>query len=432
MEKKKTKQKREMDAYSEAVSSRLYEKQSGLVGKYDNVRRYWEDEITRQFIMPHLSRLLDRCHAKLRRLNILDFGCGSADGYELLGGIRQREANLQEHEVHLLSPENLGIYKGTDLNEDLLAQAAAIYGHNPKMVFEKFDFTQPFRLAEGERPYDLYFTSYGTCSHHNEDRTMVNLLADIAGQTRDYSLIVCDWIGRYSYEWQTLWTDDPAALPNMDYVVSYIYSAEERARRRRQLQHLTLRLVSRGEAEDMARQAGEKAGIPVKPLVFFDRSIFTGRHMDTREYNPFAQPIRTAVNSLHETNIRTDLNSVLLDYHPRPGFDVLNNCFEHIQVCWNTLVGYTNILLNLYDQKQQRYVSPPPAIPSSYPPPLREMMERLRSVVEDVGWLEIGLPRERIIEPQLGYSLRHLVSSLQQGLGMAHGLVGIFEVDRSR
>jgi len=57
-------------------------------------------------------------------------------------------------------------------------------------------------------------------------------------------------------------------------------------------------------------------------------------------------------------------------------------------------------------------------------------MERMRRVVEGVGWLDVGLPRENIIEPQLGYSLRQLVVHLQQGQGCGHGLVGILEVDK--
>jgi len=56
----------------------------------------------------------------------------------------------------------------------------------------------------------------------------------------------------------------------------------------------------------------------------------------------------------------------------------------------------------------------------------------MRLVIEGVGWLSLGLPRENIIEPQLGYALRHLEMRLQQGLGCAHGLVGIFEVDKAR
>ena len=58
------------------------------------------------------------------------------------------------------------------------------------------------------------------------------------------------------------------------------------------------------------------------------------------------------------------------------------------------------------------------------------MMERMRKVVDGVGWLGIGLPRDNIIEPQLGYALRHLVTELQQGQGCAHGFIGIFGVDK--
>ncbi len=47
-----------MPAYSEAVKSGLYEKQSGLVGKYDNVRRYWEDEITKGSCLTHDGKIV--------------------------------------------------------------------------------------------------------------------------------------------------------------------------------------------------------------------------------------------------------------------------------------------------------------------------------------------------------------------------------------
>ena len=55
----------------------------------------------------------------------------------------------------------------------------------------------------------------------------------------------------------------------------------------------------------------------------------------------------------------------------------------------------------------------------------------MRSVIEGIGSLDIGMPRENIIEPQLGYALRHLISNLQEGRGYAHGLAGIYEVDKS-
>ncbi len=426
------KKKDGMGAYSEAVTSKLYEKQSGLVGKYDNVRRYWEDEITRLFLRAPLAGLMDYCRSSLKRMRILDLGCGSADGYELLTGIRQREAGLQEVEVALLNPDIISRYTGVDLSEDLLSQAQGLYGHDSKMVFRKGDFTNGLPIKNNEKPYDLYFSSFGTFSHHNNDETAVNLLAEIAQRTDEYALVVCDWIGRYSYEWQTLWANDLSEISNMDYVISYIYDEDERRRKRKQLQHLTLRLICRQEAEDIVRRAEKKAGTAIKPLHFFDRSIFTGRHMDTGEYNPHAQPIRQAVNALHETNSRTDLNSLLINYHPREGFDFLNEYFEYLQVCWNTLVNYVDVLLKTYNNQQRDFVPQPEPIPASYPKALREMMEKMKCVVKSVGWLDIGLPRERIIEPQLGYSLRYLVSHLQQGQGCAHGMVGILEIDKRK
>lgn len=421
----------QMKAYSEAATSGLYAKQSGLVGKYDNVRRLWEDEITRISLRPHLDRLIERKQSQMQRVRILDLGCGSADGYELLTGVRHRDADLQEVEIALLTPSVLGYYKGIELNEELIQQANTIYGDNAKLAFEQADFTQGLPSADDERLYDLYFTSYGTCSHHNDDETMISLLAEIAQRTEDYCVIVCDWLGRYSYEWQTLWTNDLSENRNMDYVVSYIYEKEEREQLRDQLDHLYLRLVSRQEAEGIVAEASKRAGVEIKPLEYFDRSIFTGRHMDTAEYNPHAQPIRQTLNSLHEVNIRTDLSSLLVDYVPKPGFEFLNDYFEHLQMCWNTLVLYVDDLMHLYEIETRSFSSPPPSIPASYPPPLQEMMERMRLVVEGTGWLGYGLPRENIIEPQLGYALRYLAMKLQQGLGCAHGLVGIFEVDKS-
>ena len=422
----------QMPAYSEAVKSGLYAKQSGLVGKYDNVRRLWEDEITRSHLRPFLHRLIDRRRQELKRLRILDLGCGSADGFELLRGVRERDPDLQQIEIDMLTPDVLGLYKGLDLNEDLLDQARGLYGHVPKVEFGQGDFTKGLSLAEGEPPYDLYFTSYGTCSHHNDDETMIELLADIARRTEDYALVTCDWLGRYSYEWQSLWTNDPESLRNMDYVVSYIYAKEEREARRDQLQHLTLRLMSRPEAEHVITEASRRAGVEIRPLHFYDRSVFCGRHMDTADYNEHAQPLRQAINSLHEVNTRTDLNTLVVNYAPKRGFDVLNAYFERLQACWNRLVRHVDAMLITYDPTTRAFREPPPAPPAAAPECLKAMMLRMQQVIEGTGWMQMGLPRENIIEPQLGYALRHIVSEIQEGQGCGHGLVGILEIDKGQ
>ncbi len=427
-----SKSQEQMPAYSEAVKSGLYAKKSGLVGKYDNVRKFWEDENTRMFLRPFVQEAINKAAARMRRLRILDLGCGSADGYELLSGIRYRDADLHQAEVEMLSGDVLGLYKGVDLNEDLLEQARGIYGGNPKMLFEKVDFTDGFMNSDKDGPYDLYFSSFGTFSHHNDDESAINLLAEIAESTQEQSFVVCDWLGRYSYEWWNLWTNQPQELRNMDYVVSYIYDKEEREEKRDSLQHLNLRLMSREEAEYIISEAGRRSGIYIKARKFFDRSIFTGRHMDTQEYNPHAQPLRAAMNSIHESNLRTSLDSLIIDYVPKQGFPFLNDYYEGLQMAWNTLVKYVIELLDLYDEENRCYESEPPPIPATYPRQLREMMGRMKMIIEAVGWLGNGLPRENIIEPQLGYALRYLMNSMQKGQGCGHGLVGVVEIDRSR
>jgi SAM-dependent methyltransferase len=421
----------QMSVYREAVKSGLYAKRSGLLGKYDNVRCYWEDEITRHYIYPHLKKLITLCQERTRRLRVMDLACGSADGLELLTGIRDRDADLEDVHVNLLTPEVLGFYKGVDLSEELLEQGHAIYGTNPKICFQKADFTEGLPLDRGEEPYDLYFSSYGATSHHNDLDTLVRLLADIAKQTRHYCVVVCDWLGRYSYEWQSLWSNDPKENVNMDYVVSYIYEKEEREQKRDQLQHLTLRLVSPSDIHGLVQKVSSRAKVPIKPLCLYDRSIFTGRHMDTADYNAHAQPIRKAVNALHEINCRTNLERLLIDYVPKPGFPTINRQLEQLQVCWNALVNYVEVLITLYDEQQRCFSQAPPEIPASYPVILKEMMTRMKLVVEGVGWMGLGLPRENIIEPQLGYALRCLVMNLQPGQGCGHGMGAIFEIDKN-
>jgi hypothetical protein len=153
--------------------------------------------------------------------------------------------------------------------------------------------------------------------------------------------------------------------------------------------------------------------------------------MDTADYNPHAQPIRRAVNSLHEANARTDLSELLVDYVPREGFSFINNYLERLQISWNTLVRYVEDLLEAYDPAEGVFRQETPPLPLAYPPVLRNMAQRMKRVVEGVGWLKRGLPRENIIEPQLGYALRQLVTTMQQNLGCSHGLVEVFEVDKT-
>ncbi len=414
------------EAYSEAVSTGQYQMESRLLGKYDNVRVCWEDQTTRIFLRPYLESLLAEKKQDLERMRILDLGCGTGDGYYQLMTISTKDPGVCEHRINLISPEILGIYKGIDINGEMIAKARSVLTNEDKVVLCEGDFSGELPLEENEPPYDLYFTSYGTFSHLT-DNQFVSLLADIARHSAKHALVVCDWIGRHSYEWQDLWAPELKADHTMDYVISYVHSRN--LRRRKKLQSFPLRMMSRMEAENLIQLAARRSGTAIEIKKFFDRSIFVGRHMDTGDYNRNAQPIRRVVNSLHEANVRTDLAELIINYYPKQGFDFLNNFFEKMQMAWNTLVEHTINLLNAYNAESdtiEMELTPPPYMPEK----LRTAINRMTRVVEGSAWLQAGDPRANIIEPQLGYTLRQLEMDMQQGQGTAHGLAAILEIKK--
>lgn len=409
--------------YSEAVSTGQYAKKSGLIGKYDNVRRFWEDEVTKLFIRPYLKELVDMKTKKLERLRILDIGCGAGDGYDLLMGITAKDVGIYEYAVETIDEELLGLYMGIDINPELLKQASEIHTNNEKVIFQESNFLNG--LPTTEMGFDIYFTSYGTLSHNNDKET-VKLLIDITKHCDKNALVICDWLGRYSYEWQELWVKEPDKETFMDYRISYIYLPEERTRV--DIQSFPLRIISGEEALNIVKEAREKSGAEIKLRKFFDRSIFVGRHMDTAEYNRHRYSVREAVNSLLEPNTRTDLNPLIIDYFPKQGFKTLNKFFEGFSMCWNTLVKHTMEFLSEFQEglyKENGLVD----TFTFYPEPLKNAVQTMKNVINSTGNLP-GDARANIIEPQLAYALRKLEMDMQQGWGTGHGLVSILEINK--
>jgi len=226
-----------------------------------------------------------------------------------------------------------------------------------------------------------------------------------------------DWLGRYSYEWQTLWTKDLEHNQWMDYVISYIHSDGEV--KQPEPACFPLRIMGRQEVFHIYRQAKRKAGGGITLRKLADRSSFVGRHMDTAQYNPCCQPLRRVVNSLFEPGLCTNLDEVLIVYVPRDGFTEVNAYHQRLADCWNHLVTYTKALLE---------GSKLPEALAEMPLPLSRALSAMRKVVRAASGVRIGNPRASLVEPQLGYCLRELEMGLQQGLGCGHGLVAVFEV----
>jgi SAM-dependent methyltransferase len=405
--------------YGKFVSSGYYQKNlGGLRGKYDNIRKYWEDEITRYAIRPYLLGTIHACLMRLERLRVVDLGCGSGQGYELLTTIKKDEVGIDAHDHDLLGPDMFGSYLGLDISGEMVNQANELYADEEKIRFKQADLNEGLGPAKDHPPYDLYYSSYGSLSHLNDDR-LEHLLIEIADHAHDGSLIVGDWLGKYSYEWPCYWglkTEDSY----QDYSMSWIKDSALHE----EVESFPIRYWSREELEEVIKRASMRAGVSIEPMCFLDRSVFVGRHMDTRQYNQHTQPIRNFANMLHEDNLRTNLEHLIINYVPVEGFEEQNRYYERIQVAWNNIVHFLIERLSPSADKNllQHY--------SMVDKKLRKIIVTLDRIVESVKWIEFGDPRANVIEPQLGYALRSLELSFQTGRAHAHGLIGVLKVSK--
>lgn len=412
------------DPYTQAVHSGQYIRTNGLQGKYDNVRLQWEDEITRIFIRPYIEQVVQSCHSRNKKLRILDLGCGSGDGFEAVMEIQKDGSSLQENDTRLIKEKDLELYKGVDINESLLKQSEERFKKRENMVFEQCDLSQGLLQENDNKPYDIYFSSFGTWSHfHNPEA--IHLLADIACHAETGSIVIADWLGRYSYEWQNLWNTDTTDEQWMDYRISYIYPKEER--NNVEIENLPLRLMCKEEIEKIVRQSEKQSGLKIVIKKIFDRSILCGRHIDTGEYNDNPLAIRYGINALYENKRTQDLKSLLFDYHEREGFEQANTFFNPLKTEWNLVISFAIDLLENYSREKALNTNMWEIV-ELFPANVKEVLLQLKQTIHACEQINYGDTRAEVFERQLGYALRFLEIVHQRGEGYGHGICGIFEV----
>jgi hypothetical protein len=256
-----------------------------------------------------------------------------------------------------------------------------------------------------QRPFDLYYSSYGSFSHLSASG-MRRLLLDIAAHARPGALVVLDLIGRLSIEWPRYWDARREADKVRDYTMNYLYLGNRAAMDA--AEHFPIRFWTGAEVRRLARACGFDVVEQV------DCSILVGRHVDTREYNPNAGQWRRAVNSLHQDFRRTDLRALRIDPALAGRHPTATPVLQVLISAWNTLVDFT----------RRRLEGPVPVIDlpgwDSFPAPLQFALMAMDRVVADAQWMHYGDPRANSIEPQLGYMLRWLELGLQRGEGTGH------------
>jgi SAM-dependent methyltransferase len=413
------------DHYKPAVATGFYARDGGgLLGKYDNVRRYWENQATRYALHDFIGPLVARKRRSLSRVRVLDLGAGSGEGYEILASLKKPGDTWSSKEIDVMPSDILGYYKGIDVSPAMVEQGQQIYSSFPKVHFATGDLADGLRAVRDDAPYDIYFSSYGSLSHLR-DRELERVITDVCAHFQGSCIFVADLLGRYSFEWQCYWNGPGADESNMrQYSMSYLYPAE--LLDQIEVDRFPMRYWAADEFDRFLNQILSRAGVRVVKTQVRDRSVLVGRHMSTAEFNPHAQPIRDAVNCLHEINHRTDLSALIFDYTAAPGFDKLNAFFDRFQMAWNAVVYAAIEALENWNKPELLRQQPS----KEYPKVVRESIRTIRDVVRNLHWFRMGDPRANVVEPQLGYILRNLEIDFQQGMGAAHGLLATYELHK--
>lgn len=411
--------------YTEAVVRGDYDLYVGnLFGKYDNVRVYWEDQLTRFMLRPYITKLVGEKRKQQEGVRIVDLGCGAGQGFDILTKIDKRDLELDLHRDRVLSPSDVDQYLGLDLSHAMVDKGNQLFADKSNIHFRQADLRDGLAAIQNdEQPFDIYFSSYGSFSHLTTEH-LKGLLLDICSHAKNGSLIVLDLLGRYSIEWPCYWSVNPNNQgAYQDYSMSYLNTEFGL---NGDVDHFPMRYWTGQELEQLVNElAMESDGVPTM-LEKYDRSIMVGRHVDTSEYNPHVTPIRRVVNQLHEDYMRTDLNQLIVDRKsfPKHSDPQVNEFFDGLVKDWNLLVKFCERRLrkNVSTVELRGW--------SEYSASLQFAMMTLDRVINDTGWMWNGDPRANIIEPQLGYALRSLESSQQKGLGCAHGLIAVLQVKK--
>jgi SAM-dependent methyltransferase len=388
-----------------------------LAGKHDNVRTYWEERIRGHYLRPHLQALTRRKRREGKKVRIADLGAGSGEALRLLTSLNMNDVDVRLDQAKVITMDDIEVYVGTDLSEAMVEQGRRNFVEHDNVRFEKGDFSGGFPLAD-HAPFDLYLCAFASYSHIDTAQ-LTRLYQDMFAHGEDRALYVGEWLGRHSIEWPLYWDRDEDEM--LDYSMSWLPGDVGGGR---EPERFPMRYWTGDELNALLRRLAREAKLRVRKMDLYDCSVFVGRHVDTAEYNDWVRPLRSAVNSLHESNIRTDLDRLRAEIVPVDGHDELNGYFSGLQFQWNNLIDYCCQRL----EKRKHPVN----IKNwrRFPPALQTAMMTIDRVIDTVYWLQMGDPRANVIEPQIGYALRDLEMAYQSGQGRGHSLVAIMETRR--
>lgn len=399
--------------YEAAVSRGFYGlERSGLYGIKDNVRKYWEDISIKLLMRPYVESLLN----KKNSIRIVDLGCGSGEGYELLTHIPE---NPNKKNDFILSKKNIEIYHGLDISTSMLNQGKINYKGYDNVIFEHADLSINHSLFK-ESPFDIYFSSYASLSHLSFD-SLLELTNCLLKQADKNSIIIYDLLGRYSPEWPIYW--HMTSKDMLSYNMAYLLSENERESMNYEIYPSTF--WDSDELSLLIEKSALHANRNIK-IHTYDRSMFVGRHMDTGIFNNSKKQYRYQVNRLFDRDYRGEINELKIEttfYENYESYlpEKVKNKLKLFSKHWNIVIYFLDQLMN---DKQL-------AIDCF----LHIQDDIIAKELEMLAWLYNNSNRFPVVDfwasvmgPQIACVLRNLELDLTQGFGCGHGLVCIIEV----
>lgn len=392
--------------YDSASSSSLYQKGGKTRGRFDQVYLQWEDPAFRQALIDFFQKtgFLSRVEGPVR---ILDLGCGPGKGLELLTGLIP---DRSQHPGKLPPPMIRNFeYHGVDLSPGMIESAREEYGNgNPGIRFDVHDLTHGLPMRN--EPVHIYFSSYGTMSHF-EDGILERIVEGMMDGMESPFVLVLDLLGKLSAEWPEYRDQREEGI--LPYAMTHLHQGDG------PVETFPMRFWTGEGIADFMQGVARKHGVKILSRKLVDRSLITGRHMDTGSFRSGPLPIRSAVNSLFTPGHRTDLSTLII---PESEFADPEKAPLEFFHSWNDLV-YEAIRLLESESLPVRMGDDVPAL-------TLELIRNYQRIVETGKDLPLDDIRADYLEPLLAHSLRRLEAGLEKGKGQGHSLLAFFELGR--
>lgn len=406
--------------YETAVRSGFYGiDRSGLVGKKDNVRKFWED----MSIKLHLQPIVGQIRREKGRLRVVDLGSGSGEGFELLTHLPPHADLSDAGDEFLLSVDDFESYVGLDLSPGMVLQGRENYRNLPIVEFREADLSKGFPLTN-EAPFDLYFSSYGSQSHLDRAQ-LKTLIADIALHVADRGYMVFDLLGRLSPEWPRYWSKTCEKF--LPYNMAYLLPAEDRVDTK--IEWFKNSFWSADELVALCAEVAGETGRRIEIVTIKDRSIFVGRHIETGLFGGKAQPLRHQVNRLLDHGYRGQIDALRVDVgavlagtenHPK-----LRRRLESYGTLWNTVIDALEALMTKDDPGFRRLLE-------TADPTIAEDLKMLAWLCRNRNRFTVADFWASVIGPQVAVVLRSIEMGLDDAVGCGHGLFAVARISDPR